>query len=268
MVLKLMCSRYTVAEVLTFNLIYSAWLESLPNTCRVSICQLEMSLRSYSVHKDGELFKIQIKHEGRVSRNQKKLFVRGYTTVGYAERDIQRLDTHMQTMRVCTFEKQDGDEMDELVAPPPKRTRHQKDVSKLQVLSGIVFTRYRRSLSWKYHRMKNELVGKNAPVMSKEDWLKEVGSREVDNFAELDQRVRGQAAVSYLHQRLRVLKDRKAKSKGLLEDLRKCIYTGQSYTKIREAAVEEDNDVLDLTKDKPKFTLESTTKAQLNRVTV
>ena len=175
----------------------------------------------------------------------------------------------MQTMRVCTFEKQDDvDEMEELLAPPQKRTRHQKDVRPLQVLSGIVFTRYRRSLTWKYHRMKSELLEKKAPVMSKEDWLKEEGSREVHNFAELDQTVRGQTALTYSHQRLRVLQDRKVKNNGLLEDLRKCIYTGKSYTKIRETAIEEDKDIIDLTEDSPKFTLESTTKVQLNRVTV
>ena len=86
--LKLMCSRYSVAEVLTFNTIYSAPLESFSNTCTASISQTKMSLRSYSVQKDGLLFKIQIKHDGRVSRNQKKLFVRGYSTADCAERDI------------------------------------------------------------------------------------------------------------------------------------------------------------------------------------
>ena len=129
-----MCSRYSVAEVLRFNTIYSAPLELSPNTCTASISQTKMSLRSYSVHKDGLLFKIQIKHDGRVSRNQKKLFVRGYSIADCAERDIKRLETHMQTMRVCTFEKQDDvDEMEELLALPQKRTRHQKDVRPLQV---------------------------------------------------------------------------------------------------------------------------------------
>ena len=39
-------------------------------------------------------------------------------------------------------------------------------------------------------------------------------------------------------------------------------------TKIRVATTEEDKSLIDLTEDQPKFTLESVTKAQLNRVTI
>ena len=50
--------------------------------------------------------------------------------------------------------------------------------------------------------------------------------------------------------------------------MRRCVYTGKSYTKIRETATEEDKDIIDLTEESPKFTLESTTKVLLNRGTV
>lgn len=53
-----------------------------------------------------------------------------------------------------------------------------------------------------------------------------------------------------------------------MEGLRKCICSGQSFKKIREVFIEEPTDVIDLTENLPRFTLESTTTAQLNRVTV
>ena len=67
-----------------------------------------MSVRSYCVQKDGFQFKIQIKHDGRYSRNQKKQFVRGNSTANPAQ--IKRLEAYLQTKRLGTFEKQDGDE--------------------------------------------------------------------------------------------------------------------------------------------------------------
>jgi hypothetical protein len=174
----------------------------------------------------------------------------------------------LQTKRLTTFEKQDGDEMEELMARPAKKSRHQKYEEPTKVLSGIVITRLRRKLNWKYHILKTQLLLENSPVISKEDWLKDQKTEEVENFVEVELAARCQAAISYLHQWLRVLQDRKLKYDGLLVSLRKCVYTTQSYTKIREATTEEDKSLIDLTEDQPKFTLESVTKAQLNRVTI
>jgi hypothetical protein len=53
-----------------------------------------------------------------------------------------------------------------------------------------------------------------------------------------------------------------------MDGLRKCIYSGQCFTKIREANCEEDSDTIDLTETPPRYTLESTSKGQLNRVMI
>ena len=53
-----------------------------------------------------------------------------------------------------------------------------------------------------------------------------------------------------------------------MKDMIQCIYTGTCYKKLRQAEVDaEEDDVIDLT-DEPAFTQESTSKAQLTRVTL
>ena len=47
MILKLMHSRYSIAEVLAFKTIYSGPLESFPNTCTDLSSRAKTSLRSY-----------------------------------------------------------------------------------------------------------------------------------------------------------------------------------------------------------------------------
>ena len=53
-----------------------------------------------------------------------------------------------------------------------------------------------------------------------------------------------------------------------MDGLRKCIYSGQCYTKIKETSSEDNNDIIDLSEEQPKFTLETTSKTQLDRVMV
>jgi hypothetical protein len=162
--------------------------------------------------------------------------------------------------------------MDELLAPPSKRTccRQMNDTAaqKPSDLSGHLFVRLRRKLNWEYHIFKKKQIKMDLPIMSKEEWLREQDTKNVPNYADLEQGLKCDKSLSYSHQRIGVLSARKAKNVGLMEGLRKCIYSGQSFSKIREADVEEPSDVIDLTDDLPKFTLESTTKAQMNRVTV
>lgn len=132
-----MCSHSVVAETQTFNLTYLHSTKSLPNTCRIKNSQTEMSVRSYCVQKDGLQFKIQIKHDGRYYRNQKKQFVRGYSTADRAQNDIKRLEAYLQTKRIGTFEKQDGDEMEELMARPAKKSRMMIHCSRSRSISNV-----------------------------------------------------------------------------------------------------------------------------------
>ena len=95
-----------------------------------------------------------------------------------------------------------------------------------------------------------------------------LNTKSVPNYAELELSVQAEKAVAYLHQRMKVLKLRKVQNISLLEGLRDCIFTHQMYTKIREQSNDEESDLIDLTKDLPNFTKESTTTAQLERVTI
>lgn len=227
-------------------------------------------------------YRIEVKTDGRTSKNRKILYVRGYSTADSARDDIPRLDLHLITKRISTFEKVTTiDDMKELLGPPSKRTcsRKGKDTKtgpNDKVLSGHIFTRLRRKLTWKYALLKKKLMSENLPFISKEEWMieqeemKNVANyaENVANSAKLEHEMKCQIALGYIHQRLRVLRDRKMKSVDLIHGLRKSVYSGESYKRIREVVIQEPNDVIDLTEDLPKFTLESTTKAQLNRVTV
>jgi hypothetical protein len=143
-------------------------------------------------------------------------------------------------------------------------------VGKIKILSGNAFIRLRRKLSFKYFLFKKGLLSTNSPIIAKETWLlaEEIESEEVPNYAELDLQSKCLTALAYIHQRIRTLRGHKTKNVGLMDGLRKCIYSGQCFTKIREANCEEDSDTIDLTETPPKYTLESTSKAQLNRVMV
>jgi hypothetical protein len=115
----------------------------------------EMNSRSYLIQKDRLLFRIELKLIGRLAKNVKK-HVRGYLTAASPRKDIQRLDDHLQTKLIGSFEKHLGDEMDELLEPKSKRAcfRREKKVDdndpSVKVLSGVVFIKLRRDLSWKY----------------------------------------------------------------------------------------------------------------------
>ena len=53
-----------------------------------------------------------------------------------------------------------------------------------------------------------------------------------------------------------------------MDGLRQCIYSGQCFTKIKETLTEVNDDIIDLSEELPKFTLEKTSKTQLKRVMV
>lgn len=235
-----------------------------------------MSNRLFVIQKDRSQYRIEVKVAGRYSKNVKKHYIRGYSTASDAQQDISRLDLHLKSGRnINTFEKHVTDEMEELLAPPSKRpcSREVKDTDKpsiFQGLQGYVFIRIRRKLNFQYHQYKKELRNENGltPILSKEDWLQELQMKSQSNFLELEQQLRCQASLTYINQRLRVIRGRKLKNIELINGLRKCIYMGETYTKLREALIEEKNDVIDLTKDGPKFTEESLTRAQSIRITI
>jgi hypothetical protein len=116
--------------------------------------------------------------------------------------------------------------------------------------------------------MKNILeVDPEAQVISRKAWIM-AKSLEAPNVMGQEHALSKQTAILYLHQRLRVLWSRKIKMNCRIKDLMKCIYSGHCYKKIREKVVEEESDIMDLTEESKKFTLETATKAQLNKVTV
>jgi hypothetical protein len=240
-----------------------------------------MTTRLYSVRKNGSGFRIEVKTIGRTSKNRKILYVRGYSTSESAKDDIPRLESHLTTKRISSFEKETTvDEMKELLGPPNKRacSRKGKDAvaPNVKVMSGIIFIRLRRKLSWKYAVLKRKAVSENKPIVTKEEWMEEqVEIQNIANYAEnvanaakVEHEVKCQMALGYIHQRLRVLGERKVKNVDLIHGLRKSVFSGESYKRIREVVIQEPSDVIDLTEDLPKFTMESTTKVQLNRVTV
>jgi hypothetical protein len=234
-----------------------------------------MSTRTFTVQKDGSHFRILIKANSRFSRNQKTSFVRGYATAKLANEDVERLRQHLETQYLKSFKKHAPDEMVELLEQSSKRScrRPMKDpdpIGKIRILSGNAFNLLRRKLNLKYYLFKKDLLLTNSPIIAKETWLlrEETEEEKVPNYAELDLECKCQTALAYIHQRIRVLRGRKTKNVGLMDVLRKSIYSGQCFTKIRETLHEEDSGTIDLTEAPPKYTLESTSKAQLNRVMV
>jgi hypothetical protein len=137
----------------------------------------EMSTGSYLVQKDRLLFRIEINLIGRLAKNVKYQYVRGYLTAASARKDIQRLDDHLQTKYIGSFKKHLGDDMDELLEPKCKRvcSRREKKVDdndpSVKVLSGIVFIKLRRDLSWKDYKYKKQLKDTDTPYVSKDEWL-------------------------------------------------------------------------------------------------
>lgn len=235
-----------------------------------------MSKRLFIVQKDRLLYRIEVKVDGRYSKNVKKHYVRGYATATDAQQDISRIEVHLKSGRnISTFEKHDADEMEELLAPPSKRlcSRQMKDTQKApttKVLNGHVCIRLQRKLNFKYHKYRKELLDKKeiAEIPSKDEWLQELSTKSPSKLVELEQESRCQTSLKYINQRLSVIRGRKVKNVKLIDELTKCVYIGHTYTKLREALIEEKNDVIDLTKDGPKFTQKSTSRAQLRRVTI
>ena len=201
--------------------------------------------------------------------------VRGYATAFSAREDISRLQEYLKSgHNIATFKRYIPDEMDELLAPSAKRscTRELNESRKqptIKVMNGCVFILLRRKLNLKYHKYKKELIAEEAPTLSKEEWLqKQEEMRTIPNFGDMEQNFRCQTALNYINQRLRVVQGRKLKNVVLMDALRHCTHRGLCFTKIRDALVEEKNDIIDLTKNGPKYTEETTTSAQMNRVTV
>ena len=235
-----------------------------------------MCTRSFSVHNDKLHYMIKIK-SGRLNRNQPLSYVRGYPTAESAKDDISRLEIHLQTKRVSSFEKYIPDEMAELLQLSSKRKRNPlpkqtKCEPALKVLSGLPFIRLRRKLNWKYFVYRKNLLQlhESVPILSKEAWLRvqEDETQQLKDFAVLEQGIKHEKALAYINQRLRVLNIRKRTNQSLVVDLRRCFCNGEAFTKIREVVIEEPSDVIDLTADLPKFTKQSTTQAQMNRVTI
>ena len=235
-----------------------------------------MNERSFRVQEDKFQYRIEVKIVGRQKKNKKLQHIRGYATAASAHEDIPRLEMYLKSgHNISTFRRYVPNEMDELLAPPAKRScsRQQKDARKpttTKVMNGCIFIRLRRQLSWKYHKYKKGQTEEMAPLLSKEEWLQKHKQEmlSVPNFGDLEQEFRCQTALTYINQRLRVVRSRKLKNVALMDGLRTCVYRGFCFSKIREALVEEKNGIIDLTKDGPKFTVETTTSAQLNRVII
>ena len=107
--------------------------------------------------------------------------------------------------------------------------------------------------------------------MSKKVWMKEQRTAEptpCSDQYELERRVRLEVTLQYLHQRLQLLKSRKMNNAVMMKEIITYIYTRTCYQKLREDTTDEQqDDIIDLT-DEPAFTQESTSKAQLTRVTL
>jgi hypothetical protein len=184
----------------------------------------------------------------------------------------------LQSRKASTFEKHFGtamdDDMDELLGSSLKRPRHDRrsEVPTLAVanaLRGHALTLMRKKLNRAYHLFKMEQLSQMSPLISKEEWFKTQNSSILPNYLELEQETRLKISNTYVNQRLRVLSGRKAKSITRINDLRSLIFSGRTYKIIREAKIAAlKEDIIDLTGDLPKFTLQSTTKSQLNRVNV
>ena len=234
-----------------------------------------LNKRSFSVYEDRTQFKIEAKTHGRLTKHLKKLYVRGYPTFASAHRDIPRLDAHLSSKKhASTFEKHLGDDMDELLEsrhkkPNQSQRRDGHDPTIAKALSGQVATQLRKKLNGSYHLFKMKLLSEGSPVISKEEWFKAHRTDLLPNYLELEQANQYRVSMTYIHQRLRLLSDQRMKGIARIKDLRNVIYSGKTYLMIREAEIATtDKDVIDLTETPPKYTFQSTTKAQLSRVNI
>lgn len=229
-------------------------------------------LRLYTIRKEGNSYTVVVKP---VKTSQKTFYLKGYLTHECAERDVPRLVMHFRTGRVLTFVKNTGEEYD--MTPPSKKRKGETIhiVSTVKELRGNCFKQLCRRLKYSYYRYRTEANCKDSPRLSKTRWMKQQSLKNVDDNcnarqADLEQDVRTESALSYLHQRLQLLENRRRANDKVLKGLRECIYTGTCYKKIREYISEKDKaeNIIDLTDDGPAFTQETTSRSQLTRVTL
>lgn len=166
------------------------------------------------------------------------------------------------------------DDMDELLEsrlkkPNQSQRRDGHDPTIAKALSGQVATQLRKKLNGSYHLFKMKLLSEGSPVISKEEWFKAHRTDLLPNYLELEQANQYRVSMTYIHQRLRLLSDQRMKGIARIKDFRNVIYSGKTYLMIREAEIATtDKDVIDLTETPPKYTFQSTTKAQLSRVNI
>lgn len=231
--------------------------------------------RCYTIRKDGSKFRIVVTPPAHRRGKQKVINQRGYLTLRSAEEDAKRLKEHLATKRLETFVKNLGIEMNSTTPISKKRGRTDQSIvesySSKKVMSGKCLKQLLTRFQFGYHHYKMEAVEYDIPVLSKKVWTKLQSSAVLTLYAdqgELERRAHLDTTLNYLHQRLQLLGKREQSYKILIKDIIKCIFTGTCYNKLRQVEVDaEEDDIIDLT-DEPAFTQESTSKAQLTRVTL
>ena len=229
-------------------------------------------IRVYTIRKEKQSYTVVVKP---IKTNQKTFYLRGYLTQRCAERDLPRLLIHLRTKEVQTFEQNTGEEYD--ITPPSKKRKDETlhVVSTVKELRGNCFKQLCHRLEYSYYRYRTEAKCKDSSCLSKTRWMKQQSLKNADDKCnakqvDLEQDVRTESALSYLHQRLQLLENRKRVNEKILKGLRESIYTGTCYKKIREyiSEKEKEDNIIDLTDDGPPLTQETTSRSQLTRVTL
>ena len=254
-------------------------LTSAQNLTKDMFSQEELSgsdtQRHYIVLKEGDRYKIVVKPCSKRKASQKIYYLRGYMSQRCAKQDVLRLIAHLQTKRLQTFEKSIGQEYD--ITPPSKKRKSETlhIVSAAKELQGVCINQLYQRLRYSYYSYRTQPVLLDSKRLSKKEWMRKQSEMRIKDTCylkqtELEQDIRTESALTYLHQRLQLLETRKQTNSRIIKGLRECFYTGSCFKKIREFVPDEEKeeDIIDLTDDRPVFTLLNTTKAQLTRITL
>lgn len=148
-----------------------------------------------------------------------------------AKQDVPRLIAHLQMKRLQTFEKSIGEEYD--ITPPSKKRKSETlhIVSAAKELQGVCRNQLYQQLRYSYYRYRTQPVLLDSKRLSKKEWMRKQSEMRVKDTCnlkqtEMEQDIRTESALTYLHQRLQLLKTRKQTNSRIIKGLRECIYNG------------------------------------------